>query len=98
MLWAIVKKELASNLISFRFILIFLLCCTLIVVSAYTMRDRYEKRVQEYSTALTIHKAELEKASGTQGLNQAAISGYKLDKPPTPLSVIVEGMESAAGS
>jgi ABC-type transport system involved in multi-copper enzyme maturation permease subunit len=97
MLWTIVRKELASNLVSFRFILIFLLCCTLILVSAYTMRDRYEDRVKEYSAAVIMHKQELEEAAGGQGLNQAAISGYKLDKPPTPLSVIVEGMEEAAG-
>jgi ABC-type transport system involved in multi-copper enzyme maturation permease subunit len=46
---------------------------------------------------VNIHKQELAKAEGGAGLNQAAISGYKLDKPPTPLSVIVEGMEGAAG-
>jgi ABC-type transport system involved in multi-copper enzyme maturation permease subunit len=97
-MWMIIKKELSANLISFRFILIFLLCCTLILVSAYTMREKYEERVKEYSAAVTIHKQELAEASGTEGLNQAAISGYKLDKPPTPLSVVVEGMEGAAGN
>jgi ABC-type transport system involved in multi-copper enzyme maturation permease subunit len=98
MLWTIVKKELSANLVSFRFILIFLLCCTLILVSAYTMRDKYDERVKEYSAAVNIHKQELAEAEGQQGLQQAAISGYKLDKPPTPLSVIVEGMEGAAGN
>lgn len=96
-MWTIIKKELSANLLSFRFVLIFLLCCTLILVSAYTMRDKYGKRVEEYNAAVKIHKGELEEASGGQGLNQAAISGYKLDKPPAPLSVIVEGMEGAAG-
>jgi len=96
-MWTIIKKELAANLVSFRFILIFLLCCTLILVSAFTMRGKYSERLEEYSAAVTIHKQELEKAEGGQGLNQAAISGYKLDKRPAPLSVIVEGMEGAAG-
>jgi len=97
MLGILIKKELLNNLVSFRFILIFLLCCTLIVVSAYTMRGKYDSRVKEYSAAVNIHKQELAKAKGASGLNQAAISGYKLDKPPTPLSVIAEGIEGAAG-
>ena len=98
MIWTIVKKELAANLVSFRFVLVFLLCCTLILVSAYTMRDKYQERVKEYSAAIAMHRAELEEAEGGAGLQQAAISGYKLDKPPTSLSVIVEGMEGAAGN
>jgi ABC-type transport system involved in multi-copper enzyme maturation permease subunit len=61
------------------------------------MRDKYDGRVKEYSTALEIHKQELEEKDLQQALNQAATSGYKLDKPPTPLSVIAEGMEGAAG-
>ncbi len=97
MLWIIIKKELSANLLSFRFVLIFLLCCTLILVSAYTMRGKYEERIGEYSTALKTHRQELEQAEGAQALSQAGTSGYKLDKPPTPLSVIVEGMEGAAG-
>ncbi|MBD3183078.1 ABC transporter permease subunit [Candidatus Poribacteria bacterium] len=97
-MWNIIKKELAANLLSFRFILIFLLCFTLIMVSTYTMRGKYNESLKEYSAAVKIHKAELEEAEGAQGLNQAAINGYKLDKPPAPLSVIVEGMEGAAGN
>ena len=93
MLWTIVKKEAQANLVSFRFILIFLLCCTLILVSAYTMRDKYNHRVEEYSAALKIHKQELAQAAGKRGVPNR----YKLDKPPKPLSVIVEGMEGAAG-
>lgn len=56
--WTVVKKELLANLVSFRFMLIFLLCCTLIIVSAYTMRDKYEERVKEYSAAVKIHKVD----------------------------------------
>ena len=97
MLWTIVRKELSANLMSFRFALIFLLCCTLILVSTYTMLDKYKKRVKEHSGAVEIHKQELGEAAGLQGWSQAASSGYKLDKPPVALSVIAEGIEGAAG-
>ena len=97
MLWTIVRKELSANLLSFRFILVFLLCCTLIIVSTYTMRGKYDERVEEYSAAVSMHRQELAGSEGQQAIGQVVNSGYKLDKPPTPLSVIVEGMEGAAG-
>ncbi len=98
LLRTLVKKELLNNIVSLRFTLIFLLCCTLIIVSAYTMRGKYNDRMKEYSTALNIHKQELEESQGEgQGIHRIAVGGYKLDKPPTPLSAIVEGMEGAAG-
>ena len=97
MIWTIVKKELSANLISFRFVLIFLLCCTLILISAFTMRDKYERRMEEYDAARVIHRKELEEKDLQAALNHIALNGYKVDKPPAPLSVVVEGMEGAAG-
>jgi len=63
------------------------------LVSAYTMRDKYHKRIEEYSAALKIHQQELSDRDGKRGNP----SVYKLDKPPIPLSVIVEGMEGTTG-
>ncbi len=97
MIGTIIKKELSANLLTSRFVLIFLLCCTLILVSAYTMREKYAKRVDEYNAAVKAHKDEFAGVEGVEGLSKSIISGYKLDKPPAPLSVIAEGMEGAAG-
>lgn len=93
MLWIMVRKELLANLLSFRFILIFLLCFTLILVSAYTMRGKYSKLVEEYSDAMNVHRQELTEAEK----NQRVPSMSRLAKPPTPLSVVAEGMEGATG-
>ena len=93
-MWTIIRKELLANLLSFRFILVFLLCCTLILVSAYTMRSKYDERVREYSAAMNIHRREL--AESERG-STSTIRGYKLDRSPVPLSVIAEGMEGSAG-
>ena len=98
MLITLIKKELLSNIMSFRFMLVFLLCCTLIVVSAYTMGGKYSARMREYSTAMSIHRQELEEAQKEgRNLHGIVIGGYKLDKPPAPLSALVEGMEGTAG-
>jgi ABC-type transport system involved in multi-copper enzyme maturation permease subunit len=93
MLWMIVRKELLANILSLRFLLILLLCCTLILVSAYTMRGKYEKRVQEYSAAIKTHRQELAERDGKRGNPNT----YRLDKPLVPLSVFVEGMEGSGG-
>ncbi len=97
MIGTLVKKELSANLLTSRFVLIFLLCSTLILVSAYTMREKYAKRVDEYRAAVKAHKDEFADLEGVEGLTKSMIGGYKLDKPPAPLSVIAEGMEGAAG-
>ena len=57
------------------------------------MRDKYHKRIEEYSAALKMHRQELADADGKRGNPNV----YKLDKTPVPLSVIVEGMEGTAG-
>lgn len=93
MLWTMVRKELLANLLSFRFTIIFLLCCTLILVSAYTMRGKYSKRVAEYSDAMNVHRQELTEAEENQNVPNTS----RLAKPPTPLSVVAEGMEGATG-
>lgn len=97
MLLTLIKKELLTNLMSSRFVLIFLLCFTLILISAYTMRSKYEERVEEYSAAVNMHRQELARLEGYGAIGQVVTSGYKLDKPPVPLSTIVEGMEGDAG-
>jgi len=98
MIWTIIKKELSMNLFSFRFVLIFLLCCTLILVSAYTMRGKYEESMEEYVAAVAMHKEVLEEPKSWPAMERASVSGYTLDKPPTSLSVVVEGIEGAAGN
>ncbi len=92
MLWIMIKKELLINLLSFRFLLIFLLCSILILVSFVTKQNKYLKQVEEYYSAVNTHKQEL-----VEGSDQGIPGSYKLDKRPIPLSVFVEGMESSVG-
>ena len=93
MFLTIVKKELLANLLSLRFTISLLLCFVLILVSAYTMREKYETQVQEYSAAVKMRKEILEKATSIGELG----GGYNLDKPPVPLSIIADGLDTIAG-
>ena len=85
-----IKKELLINLRSFRFLLIFLLCCSLILVSFMTKQDKNLNLAAKYYLAVTTHKQEL-----AEGAGQGLPSSYKLDKSPIPLSIFVEGVESS---
>ena len=93
MFLTIVKKELLANLLSLRFTISLLLCFVLILVSAYTMREKYETQVQEYNAAVKMRKEILEKATSIGELG----GGYNLDKPPVPLSIIADGLDTIAG-
>ncbi len=93
MFLTIVKKELLANLLSLRFTISLLLCFILILVSAYTMREKYETQVQEYNAAVKMRKEALEKSASIADLG----GGYKLDKPPVPLSIMADGLDTIAG-
>ena len=90
MFLTIVLKELLANFLSLRFAISLLLCFILFLVSAYTMRERYETQVQEYNAALKMRKEAIERATSIVG-------SYKLDKPPVPLSIIADGLDTIAG-
>ena len=68
MFLTIVKKELLANLLSLRFTISLLLCFILILVSAYTMREKYETQVQEYNAAVKMRKEALEKSASIADL------------------------------
>lgn len=55
------------------------------------MRGKYEESMEEYVATVAMHKEVLEEPKGWPAMERAAVSGYKLDKPPTSLSVIVGG-------
>ena len=51
MFLTVVSKEIIGNLLSFRFTITTILCLLLMSISAYTLRERYERQLSEYNTA-----------------------------------------------
>ena len=90
MFLTLVRKEFLSHLISFRFTITVVLCLLLMMISAYTLREKYERQLSEYSAAVVTHRKNLEETPNIQNL---MLEGYTLDKRPSPLSVLASGLE-----
>jgi len=61
MLWLIIRREFVSNILTFRFMVGFILCLLLFVSSAYVLTKDYEQRLANYSDLVTKHRDELAK-------------------------------------
>ncbi len=88
MFLTVVSKEIIGNLLSFRFTITTILCVLLMSISSYTLRERYERQLSEYNTAVANHLKSLEESSRNF---MAPI--YILDKHPAPLSMFANGLE-----
>ena len=88
MFLTIVSKEIIGNLLSFRFTITTILCVLLMSISSYTLRERYERQLNEYNTAVTNHLKNFKESS-----KHHVSSTYVLDKPPAPLSMFANGLE-----
>ena len=52
MLWAIVRREITANILSFRFLMGLLIYFSLIVTNLFVLTRGYEDRLQSYQTAV----------------------------------------------
>ena len=97
MLWLIIKREFASNILTFRFMVGFTLCLVLIASSAYVLTKDYEQRLANYSDLAAKHKfivflGELSKPKVYSHLK------VDVDRPPNVLSIVSEGFDKKLNS
>ncbi|RLG09489.1 MAG: hypothetical protein DRN68_01455 [Thaumarchaeota archaeon] len=93
MLWAIVHKEIQSNVISSRFLILSSLCVGLFVITAFTIFQEMELNYREYRSNLIGHREAMAREPSLISL--AAISGVKVDRRPEPLGFFARGIEAA---
>jgi len=94
MFWTIVRKEILENISGLKFQVVMLFSCLLIVFSVYIGIESYRGRLGEYDTAVRDHEDMLRNHPSWPIL---ASLGYNIDKPPSPLSIIAEGLEGILG-
>lgn len=80
MLLTIARKEILANLLSFRFVVSFLLCMVLIPVSVYVLREDYKQELSNYNSRIMTFQEQLR----TVG----SIDKPFCDKGPAVLSVM----------
>ena len=98
MLLDLIKKEIAVNVLSLRFIVIFVLFFGLILVSTFILTSDYQRRQQGYQSSRTAHRDALNKIESLEDnrkqfeeliFNQ----GIYTELQPQPLSIFVRGLE-----
>lgn len=96
MIWVIAKKEFLLNLMNFRFIVGFILCFALSVLSAWILTQDYAEQMEERSGAVQEHREKLENVKIYSEL--LLRGGLIVDKPPEPLRLFCEGVEKYLNS
>ncbi|MBT4482831.1 MAG: ABC transporter permease subunit [Candidatus Latescibacteria bacterium] len=87
MILTIILKEFHQHLISFRFVVCFILSVILIGVSVYYRSANYSERLKDYNGAVINSRNELEQIEALSFLQP------KVHRPPSQGSVFVEGIE-----
>ncbi len=94
MFGTIVRKEILGNIFGLKFHVVMLFSSLLIIFSVYTGIESYSVRLKEYNTAVRRHEEMLKNHASWPILGSM---GYNIDKPPSELSVIAEGLEGVLG-
>jgi len=94
MFGTIVRKEILENIFGLKFHVVMIFSSLLIIFSVYTGVESYQSRLKEYNIAVQQHEAALNNHPSWPIL---ASMGYNVDKPPSPLSVVAEGLEGVLG-
>ncbi len=90
----IVRKEILENIFGFKFHVVMLFSSLLIIFSVYTGIESYNGRLKEYDAAVKRHEEMLKNHPSWPILGSM---GYNIDKPPSELSIIAEGLEGVLG-
>ena len=97
MLLTLIKREIVGNILSFRFIVTFVLFFCLVLVSAFVLTNGYETRLQSYEAASSAHGKSLDEMERlpdpTEQYDELFISkGVYGDLRPQKLSIFVDGL------
>ncbi len=92
MLSTIIRKELLSHIVTFRFVTGFILCALLVPISAHVLTRDYVERLDSYSLSSQAHKSEL---GSVQVYSELKVT---IDRKPTTLSILCTGLEKQLGN
>ncbi|MBT4097694.1 MAG: ABC transporter permease subunit [Gemmatimonadetes bacterium] len=97
MLLTLIRREIVGNVLSFRFLVTFLLFFGLVLVSVFVMTTDYQDRSRAYEASLAGHRESLDKIGAAGDANQVADElflnqGIYGDRRPQDLGVFVDGL------
>ncbi len=86
MLGKMIKKEIATTMLDFRFVIASLLFLVLIPLGMYVSREDYEQRLANYSLEHQMYRQKY----GTEVSSKVEVQGLR---PPSVLSIFASGLE-----
>jgi ABC-type transport system involved in multi-copper enzyme maturation permease subunit len=87
MVWTVARKQLLTSILTYKFIVGFVLCQILFSLSAVILTRDYEERLAAFNSAVSRHTAELRKA---KVYSELAVT---IDRRPSLLSPLCEGFD-----
>ena len=96
MLWTIVRREITSNILSFRFLMGLLIYFFLIVTNLFVLTRGYEDRLQSYQTALRENEDKIGQVTRYSEFGLTHM--LKCDRSPKLLSIFNEGVDKRKGN
>jgi len=91
----ILVKEIRDDILGYRVFASLAIFSLLMALAIYVGAKDYETQLDEYAKASALSRVDLEEQ--TQLYSFAFVSGYKINKPPTVLRVLVRGIEGFIG-
>lgn len=96
MLWTIIQREFMSYVLTFRFIIGFILCFLLMTLNAFVLTRNYEEQLDSYQTAVQEHTDEIKNIEVYSELSLR--HRPKVDKKPRLLSIFNQGVSGQLGN
>jgi ABC-type transport system involved in multi-copper enzyme maturation permease subunit len=93
LIWTIARKQLLTSILTYKFVIGFVLCQVLFSLSAVVLTRDYEERLAAFNSAVSLHTRQLQQA---KVYSDVAVT---IDRRPFLLSPLCEGFDKRfAGS
>ena len=90
----LIRRELLTNLMTFRFVVAMVVTLLLVVVNTVVLIADYERRLASYNTAVKQHHARISEARTYSELQNETV----VDRAPNPLSIFNAGLDRRFGN
>ena len=90
MIWTLIRHELLTNLMTFRFLVTVIACMSLVLAGSIVLRDNYERRLASYNEDIQTHQER------TFSAKTYSYFTPFLDRAPNPLSLFNQGLDKRA--
>ena len=88
----LLRRELLTNLMAFRFFVTTFVCLLLVIANSIVLIEDYENRLKAYNVAVQVHR--------DKAINAPTYSYIEstVDRPPNPLSIFNQGFDRRLGN